>query len=86
MKANFTFDEMVYNSVCTGKQIWYTNLDGTEELKTIDYVKLDKHSRQIIVTCTDGDTFLCKQDDVHTFEVTIEKPLNIPTLKRLNGK
>lgn len=86
MKANFTFDEMVYNSICSGRQIWYKNANGTETLKTIDYVKLDKSSRQIVVNCVGGDVFLCKQDDVHTFEVLAEKELKAPNLKRLDGK
>ena len=33
-KTRFTFDEMIYNTVVIGKQIYYG-----EDLKTIDYVK-----------------------------------------------
>ena len=79
MKAHFTFDEMVYNSICSGKQIYYA-----EELKTIDYVKLDKPTRQIVVHCTDGDVFVAMQDDKHYFEVNQEKenkPVTKPKLK-----
>ena len=46
MKANFTFDEMIYNSVAKGKGIYYDN-----ELKVIDYVKLEKDTRQLTVHC-----------------------------------
>lgn len=86
-KAKFTFDEMVYNSVCAGKQIWYDgDGDETPELKTIDYVKMDKKSRQILVHCDDGDVFTCHQDDLFDFEVNAEKEWKKPTRKRQRGK
>lgn len=86
-KVKFTFDEMVYNTICAGKQFYYdTNDDGIEELKTIDYVKMDKQSRQIIVHCTDGVVFPCHQDDLHNFEVTSEKIWKKPNKRRSKGK
>jgi hypothetical protein len=80
-KAVFTFDEMVYNSVVSGKQIYY---DG--ETKTIDYVKLFKDTRQVEVHATDGDIFLANQDDEFEFEVTTPKPKGQPTKPKLRGK
>lgn len=79
-KANFTFDEMVYNSIVNGKQIYYN-----EEVKIIDYVKLVKDTRQIQVICKDGDVFLVNQDDVFQFEVNTPKPMILPTKPKLKG-
>ncbi len=78
--AQFTFDEMVYNAVVNGKQIYYNEI-----LYTIDYVKLVKSTRQVLVVTTDGDSFLVNQDDVFTFEVNTPKPVVTPTKPKLKG-
>jgi len=80
-KASFTFDEMVYNTIVNGKEIYY---DGI--IKIIDYVKLAKDTRQIQVHCTDGDIFLANQDDEFMFEVNTPKPMKKPNKKKLKGK
>lgn len=88
MIAEFTFDEMVYNSICSGKQIWYdddADPNTSPELKTIDYVKLDKKTRQIIIHCTDGDIIACLQDDIHQFEVTSNKVWKKTNRRRMKG-
>jgi hypothetical protein len=79
-KTSFTFDEMVYNTVVSGKQIYYEN-----ETKTIDYVKMVKDTRQVQVICTDGDVFLANQDDEFFFEVNTPKPLVEPNKPKLKG-
>lgn len=79
-QASFTFDEMIYNTIVTGKQIYY---DG--QPKIIDYVKLTKNTRQIQVHCTDGLIFLANQDDEFTFEVNNPKPLKKPNNSKLKG-
>ncbi len=79
--ASFTFDEMVYNTVVNGKQIYY---DG--QLKTIDYVKLMKDTRQMQVICQDGSVFLANQDDTFLFEVNTPKskmPVTLSKIKRV---
>ena len=78
MKADFTFDEMVYNEIVAGRKIWYG-----EELKVISYVKWKKDIRQVQVHCECGDVFLANQDDVITFEVNKEKPHKKPNRKKL---
>lgn len=78
--AQFTFDEMVYNAVVNGKQIYYNEI-----LYTIDYVKLVKSTRQVLVVTTDGESFLVNQDDVFTFEVNVPKPIVTPTKPKLKG-
>lgn len=80
-KTTFTFDEMVYNSVVNGKQIYYN-----DQVKVIDYVKLFKDTRQVEIHCQDGDVFLANQDDAFEFEVTTPKPKSQPTLPKLKGK
>lgn len=80
-KTNFTFDEMVYNTVIGGKNIYYDS-----ELKTISYVKLIKDTRQVQIICTDGDVFLANQDDVFEWEVNNPKPLVQPNKSKLKGK
>jgi hypothetical protein len=72
---------MVYNSVVNGKQIYYN-----DDIKTIDYVKLFKDTRQIEVHCLDGDIFLANQDDEFSFEVNTPKNKEKPTLPKLRGK
>lgn len=79
-KAKFTFDEMVYNTVVNGKSIYYNGV-----VKTIDYVKLVKDTRQVQIICTDGDTFLANQDDIFEWEVNNLKPLVQPTKPKLRG-
>ncbi len=84
MKANFTFDEMVYNSIVAGREFYYDeDGDGTEELKTIKHVKLMKSTRQIQIHCEDGDVMLANQDDEFTFEVTTEKVKKKPNRKKV---
>ena len=78
--ASFTFDEMIYNSIVNGKQIYYEN-----ELKTINYVKMVKDTRQIQIICTDDEVFLVNQDDVFNFEVNTLKPIATPTKAKLKG-
>lgn len=78
--AQFTFDEMVYNSVVSGKQIYYNNT-----LYTIDYVKLVKNTRQVLIVTVGGDSFLVNQDDVFTFEVNTPKPMVTPNKSKLKG-
>lgn len=80
-KATFTFDEMVYNSIVNGKQIYYN-----DEIKVIDYVKLVKDTRQVQIICQDGEVFLVNQDDVFEFEVNSPKPMVQPTKPKLKGK
>jgi hypothetical protein len=80
-KVNFTIDELVYNTVLSGVNIYYYG-----ELKTIDYVKVVKHTRQISVHCTDGSIFLVNQDEAFDFEVNNEKINKIPNKKKLKGK
>lgn len=77
-KASFTFDEMVYNTVVNGKQIYYD-----DELKTIDYVKLMKDTRQLQIICQDGSVFLANQDDEFFFEVNNPKPKKPITLSKI---
>jgi hypothetical protein len=77
-KASFTFDEMVYNTVVNGKQIYYNN-----ELKTIDYVKLMKSTRQLQIVCVDSSVFLANQDDVFDFEVNTPKDKKSVTLPKI---
>ena len=79
-KTNFTFDEMVYNSVVNGKKIYYN-----DELKTIDYVKLVKDTRQVQIICLDGDVFLANQDDIFEWEVNTTKVLVQPNKPKLKG-
>lgn len=79
-KTSFTFDEMVYNTVVSGKQIYYG-----DEIKTISYVKMIKDTRQIQVICVDGDVFLANQDDEFFFEVNTPKPLVEPNKPKLRG-
>ena len=79
-KTSFTFDEMVYNTVVSGKQIYYNN-----EAKTINYVKIVKDTRQIQIVCADGDVFLANQDDEFFFEVNNPKPLVQPNKPKLKG-
>lgn len=79
-KASFTFDEMVYNTVVNGKQIYHNG-----NLKTIDYVKLMKDTRQLQVVCQDGDVFLANQDDVFEFEVNNIKSKMPVTLSKIKG-
>jgi hypothetical protein len=87
MKARFTFDEMIYNNVCQGKQIYYFDDEtGQEELKTIDYVKLEKDTRQVIVHCTDGSVFGCGQDKLHDFQVNNRKEWKSTNMKKLKGR
>jgi hypothetical protein len=79
--ASFTFDEMVYNTVVNGKQIYYNG-----ELKTINYVKLMKDTRQMQIVCQDGDVFLANQDDSFLFEVNTPKakmPITLSKIKRV---
>ena len=78
-KADFTFDEMVYNNIVAGKQFYYKEEGQSEELKTIDYVKLIKATRQVAIHCTDGDIMLANQDEEFTFEVTTPKVKGAPT-------
>lgn len=85
MKAKFTFDEMIYNSIVQNKQIYYNN-GINEELKTISYVKLIKSTRQIQVHCTDNSIFLLNQDDQVIFEVNEEKILVKPNLPKNKKK
>ena len=80
MIANFTFDEMVYNSIAKGRIIYY---DG--EQKVIDYIKMDKNTRQLIINCTDGSVFSALQDDVFQFEVNNKYEWKKPNKKRLKG-
>jgi len=77
-KASFTFDEMVYNTVVNGKQIYYNN-----ELKTIDYVKLMKDTRQLQIVCVDNSVFLANQDDIFDFEVNTPKDKKTVTLSKI---
>lgn len=80
--ASFTFDEMVYNTVVNGKQIYHNG-----DLKTIDYVKLMKDTRQLQIVCQDGSVFLANQDDVFQFEVNNIKsklPVTLPKIKGNN--
>lgn len=82
MRAKFTFDEMIYNTVIAGRQIYYS--DGViEEKKTIKYIKLLKDTRQAQVHCEDGDVFLANQDDIFTFEVNNIKLCKTPTKPKL---
>jgi len=87
MKAEFTFDEMVYNTVCAGRILYYEDVK-----KTIDYVKIDKGTRQVLIHCvieegqSEADIFVAKQDELHTFEVTANKVWKKPNKKRLRGK
>jgi len=81
MRAEFTFDEYVYNQSLIGATIYYD-----DSLKTIEYVKLDKQTRQIIVHCVSGDVFTCMQDEMFDWEVTTEKEYKAPTLPRLKGR
>lgn len=86
-KSDFTFDEIIYNSVLSGVQMYYDG-DGneTETLVTIDFVKVIKQTRQFHVHCTDGTVFLANQDDVFTFEVTTPK-ISLPvTTRKQMGK
>jgi hypothetical protein len=78
--AHFTFDEMVYNSIVNGKQIYYNEI-----LYTIDYVKLVKNTRQVLIVTTSGDSFIVNQDDVFTFEVNTPKPMVTPNKSKLKG-
>ena len=80
--ASFTFDEMVYNTVVNGKQIYHNG-----DLKTIDYVKLMKDTRQLQIVCQDGSVFLANQDGVFDFEVNNIKsklPVTLPKIKGNN--
>ena len=78
--AQFTFDEMVYNSVVNGKQIYYNDV-----LYIIDYVKIVKNTRQVLVVSVEGDSFLVNQDDVFNFEVNTPKPMVTPSKPKLKG-
>lgn len=86
MKAKFTLDEMVYNSIINGKEIYYNN-----EIKIIDYVKLIKDTRQVQIICqpdinNDVSVFLVNQDDLLEFNITNPKPFLPPNLPKLNKK
>lgn len=82
-KAKITIDEMVYNTILNGKQIYYNN-----ELKTIDYVKFVKDTRLIQVVCIanpgeEPDVFMVNQDKILEFEVDTIKPIKPPTKPKL---
>lgn len=82
MKVSLPFDEMVYNTICIGKQIYHD--DGT--LHTISYVKLLKDTRQIKIHTTDGEVFLADQDSVFDFEITEELNSQPVTKKKIKRK
>lgn len=77
-QATFSFDEMVYNSIVSGKQIWHK-----EVLYTIDYVKFSKLAREILVVCTDGTAFKTSQDEPKLWEVNTVKEFVKPTKEKL---
>lgn len=82
MKVNFSPDEMVYNSILSGKRFY----DNDDNLLTIDYVKLEKETRQMIIHCTNGDVMTSSQDGLITWEVQSERKPKKPNKKRLRGK
>ncbi len=82
MKAIFTFDEMVYNTICKGKTIHHD--DGTSHV--IKHVKLMKETRQVQIHAEDGEVFLANQDEEFEFEVTEELVKAKPTKRKLKRK
>ena len=86
-KVDLTFDEVVYNSILAGKLMWYDgDGDEVEELKTIEFVKVIKQTRQLHIHCVDGDSFLANQDDVFTFDVTTPKVQRTVTKRKQMGR
>lgn len=81
MRAEFTWDEAVMNQAVIGMGLYYEN-----ELKVIQYVKIEKNTRQVIVHCTDGDVFTTRQDAILEFEVNNKLILKKVTKKQLRGK
>ena len=79
-KSNFSIDEMVYNNVLQGKRIYYN-----QSLKVISYVKLEKKSRQVLIVCTDGDSFPVNQDDVLTWEVNTHLSMTKPNKSKIKN-
>lgn len=82
-RAQFTFDEMVYNSICQGKQIYH---DEDDTLYTISYVKLLKDIRAVQIHTVEGEVFLANQDDEFEFEVNDPKLRKKPTKRKVKGK
>lgn len=77
-QAEFTFDEMVYNTAVQGKSLYHNDV-----LVTIEYVKLQKETRQILIVCTNGDKFLTSQDAPKLWEVNTIKPFVAPNKSKL---
>lgn len=77
MKVSLPFDEMLYNTVFIGKQIYHD--DGT--IHTISHVKLIKDTRQVKIHTVNGEVFLADQDSIIDFEVN-EELVNQPTTKK----
>jgi len=80
-KGIFSFTEMALNVTCSGARIYYE-----EELKVVDYIKVEKKSRQLIVHCVDGTVFPCSEDELFEFEVNNNKVLRKSNRGRLRGK
>lgn len=81
MKATFSFDEMIYNQTFKGVVIY----DDDDNPQVIDYIKIDKKTRQIIVSCVSGDVLTTHQDDSQSFEVNNKLEFKKPN-KRLRSK
>ena len=81
MKANFTIDEMVFNSIVSGAKIWH---DGQK--CTVLFCKVKKLTRQIYWTVLDENdeemTFISDQDDDLTWEVNNTLDLKTANVKR----
>lgn len=82
MEANFTFDEYIANNILVGAKIYHK--DGS--LHVIEYVKINKSTRQLNVHCVDGSVFLANQDEVFTWEVLNERENKTPNKVKNNKK
>lgn len=72
---------MALNNALKGQQFY----DDDETLQTIDYIKLEKKTRQVLYHCVSGDVITMHEDDVVAFEVTTELK-NKKANKRIRSK
>jgi hypothetical protein len=69
MKAAFTPEEMLYNQIYQDRVMW-VDIDGVDEQKIIDYLKLVPNSPIIQVHFHDGDVMEMSKYKSYNFDVT----------------
>jgi len=85
-KSVFSFSEMVYNSICTGRVMYVKDDQGNNVKKTIDYIKALKDLRILEIHFTDGEVVQVKEDEDQMFEVNNRKQWARGKAKRLTGR